>query len=140
MGIAYRYLADDDLTVTVWAGPVTREYWETYLRGCMDDPQWFAAKRRLTDTTAADTAGITAADVAIVASNLNEAVPARGQKVAIVAAASWDLAKVAEGQYLKDGASAIQFTNVRTACAWLGVDATRVARAVRELQAELRDD
>jgi hypothetical protein len=139
MGITTIYLEADDLMISVWHGVVSGAEWEQMVRrNLADDPLWPRGRRHLADLTTFDPAELTIEDVDTVAAIGREHIENfAGRRQAIVATLGWDLARNYERRAL-DGATTIVFTNVRDACAWLGIDPVRAGKIVAELRAEAR--
>ena len=138
MGIAHRYIASEDLLVTVWHGPVTWEEWEAVARRQVGDPAWSGGQRRLTDARGADTSALTP-DHAEAISAIYAATGAEfsGTQLAIVAD---DMSALAEN--VRDSLAALRmtaliFNRLEVACAWFDADADITSDVIGELRAEL---
>jgi hypothetical protein len=138
LGIAYRFLDDADVIVTVWDGTVTPAEWADAIARHGESPEWLKGKRRLTDARTADPSGITPEDVDAVSANYGPGIQATDARLAIVASDGWALAQQVESTMRKLGLTTVVFNDVHTACAWLGVDADLVSVATREIRQELR--
>jgi hypothetical protein len=139
LGIAYRYLDDADVIVTVWDGVVTAAQWSEAVGRQVDSPAWLRGKRRLTDARTADTSAITAADVKTLSANYDlGVVNSVRARLAIVANEGWAIAQHVEAAMRALGISTVVFNDVHTACAWLGVDAGVVSTATNEIRQGLR--
>jgi hypothetical protein len=130
----HRYLADEDVMITVWRGAVTRDEWAALARSHRSDPGWPPARRRLTDVMSADSRALSEADIDYV-SSLYRGVDLRDIKLAIVAGSAWKLARYTEQSLDVVGLRTIVFNTVDVACSWLGVDVFAVKRAIAELKA-----
>ena len=139
MGIAQRYVEAAELIVTVWDGSIVAEDWIESSRAQATDPNWSPSRKRLTDVSSADTSGLVAADVQAVTGLYRDAHTAMsGLRLAIVASAAWELARETERLFDPLGVNTIVFTQVPTACTWLGVDSALVLPVIVELREQLR--
>ena len=139
MGIAYRYLDDADVVVTVWDGQVTPTEWGDAIARQVASPAWLRGKRRITDARTADPSSITPDDVDEASVHYDrDDVNKVDARLAIVANEGWTVAQRVETAMRKLGVTTVVFNDVHTACAWRGVDASRVSVATSELRSELR--
>ena len=137
MGIANRYLASDDLFVSVWEGLVTLDEWKSFAAAQLTDPRWPPGKFGLADISSLDPSALTRCDVEEMAVLYQKRLSdRRGWKFAIVAHAGWDLAESFEREVVS--ANTIVFSLASAACGWLQVDRERTLSAIKELRKELR--
>ena len=141
MGIARRHIEAVDLIITVWDGVIDPAAWSRAVDGEVAAPASAQANRRLTDARTADSSAVTYADVEAMAANLSGlSVDLTRVRLAIVATTGWQTAQHFEVSMRKYGVTTVVFTDIHTACAWLGVDAPFTLAIVDEMREELRDD
>jgi hypothetical protein len=139
VGIARRLVEGPDLIVTVWDGLVTAAEWADTVQSQVTDPNHSLSRRRLTDARTADSSNITEADVAAISTSYaNAGVALSGVKLAIVANEGWATAQQVEAGMNNLGVTTVVFSDVHTACIWLGVDPGPAVAAINELRRELR--
>ena len=139
VGIARRLVEGPDLIVTVWDGLVTAAEWAETVQSQVADENHARTRRRLTDARTADSSNITEDDVAVIAASYaSSGVGLSGVKLAIVATEGWQTAQQVESSMNKLGVTTVVFSDVHTACVWLGADPAAAVAAVNELRRELR--
>jgi hypothetical protein len=139
MGIAHRYVETADLIVTIWHGQVTSAQWADHARRQVSDPNWSQARKRLTDTTTADTSILTDVDARAIAAIYQPAsASVRGVRHAIVAHHNREIAQQPELNLDAPGVTAIVFNAVAIATTWLSVDTDEVLATIDDLRRELR--
>jgi hypothetical protein len=139
VGIARRHIEGPDLIVTVWDGLVTAAEWADTVQSQVTDPNHSMSTRRLTDARTADSSNITGDDVAAIsATYATSGVALSGVKLAIVATEGWETAQQVETGMNNVGVTTVVFSDVHTACVWLGVDPAAAVAAINELRREMR--
>jgi hypothetical protein len=138
VGIARRSIESADLIVIVWDAKIDSAVWSQAVDGQVANQE--TASRRLTDVRTADSSTITEADVEAMATILGNNLDVSGVKLAIVAAAGWNVAQQFEESTRKFGITTVVFNDVATACAWLGVDVAIASSAIDGLREQLRAD
>ena len=135
MGIVYRCDADLGCTFVVWGENVSPEQWRAHRERLWADPAFPPGPKTLADLRLAGSAlQITSASIGEMADLFR----ARGDgpsKVAAVPNAAWDKTREFERAVEGSGITVISFTEIVTACAWLGID----AHAAQTILAELRE-
>ena len=140
MGIARRQIKGSDLIVTVWNGLVTAAEWADTVQSQVADRNHSLSTRRLTDARTADSSNITEDDVAVISASYGRSgVALSGVKLAIVANEGWETAQQVETSMNNLGVTTVVFSDVHTACLWLGVDPATAVAAINELRREMRD-
>ena len=141
MPIASRCDTQTGLVIDVYDGEVSFPEWREHIGGLLDDPSWLATTRSLSDLSTVRLAPLSDDDRVSMLS-LFEArnVRVRGRRMAIVAGSVWGTAKDVERTAIaRLHARPIVFSNVVTACVWLGVDELLVKTAIGELRGTLHD-
>jgi hypothetical protein len=137
MPIGYRIDEAQGLTIGVWHGDLTATEIVDATEKLFADPGWPPLGRKhLTDLTTVRTMP----DLEALANVHKATGRASGIRLAVVASEHFDEARKYEHAVATAGLAVIVFTQVPSACAWLGVDYTASQTAIRELRRELRDD
>ena len=141
MPINYRCDAGLRCTLVVWDGDVTPEEWEHHLERMTADPAFPPGPLLLSDLSSAGAApSITVETIDEMARRWREHAESLGPlKMAIVPNGAWDKARKFEVEVSESIPRMMVFNDPWTACAWLGIDAEKVRRAITELRAELRN-
>ena len=140
MGIAYECDERAGITVTVWDSTVTPDDWRALVRGQDADPKWPTGPAFLGVLTTAR--GFSTFDESVVA-EMREFYANRPKRLAKIRSATVadrgiETVGTLEQVVGKLGVRNIVFTDVRTACTWLGVDVEVVEAIVARLRSELR--
>ena len=136
MPIGYRIDESQGLTIGVWHGALTGDDISAATEELFEDPAWPPTGRKhLTDLT---TLGATP-DLEQLAEMHKASGLARGIRLAVVASDHFDEARKYERAVASAGLVVIVFTQVQSACSWLGVDYVSTQAAIGELRRELRD-
>jgi hypothetical protein len=140
MGVAYQYVEDADLIVTIWDGRVTSAEWTDLTRRQATDANFARARRRLADARTADVSSITDDALEISAIYQPADTNVGDVRLAIVTNYSRELAKRTEHSRDARDVTAIVFNSIHTATAWLDVDIDIVSAAIRDLRDDLPDN
>ena len=140
VSIAYEFIERDDLLVVVWDGLVSGADWTEFVdQRMVDNPNWPPGKRAIADILTVDPSSLSVTDVAAVTGVYRTlARNFTGKRIAIVAAAGWDIAVEYEQHIDRLGSTTIVFNQIESACGWLGVDARSTREVIRTLRAGLR--
>ena len=140
MGIAYRSDHGLGLTIVVGDGVVTTEDWRAHVRRMTSDPEWPVGRLGLTDLSTADTSAISGDDIREIATafgSLDRQVSRR--KGAIVAGdAAYRSAVTFQQARGPTGLRIRIFSDLYSACEWLGISIEDVAPPVEELRLAIR--
>jgi hypothetical protein len=142
MTIAYTVIPERQLVLVAWDGIVSLDQWRTHIVRMLGDPGYQAARLQLSDVrTASLDKTIDDAALHEMAEHIDGWRPVIAQKkIAILPGTDWDRAKVFEGLIAGLGARPLVFTNLSTACTWLGVNVGEVEAELARLRAQMRGD
>jgi hypothetical protein len=141
MGIAYRCDPVTRVSIEVWHGEVTLDVARLHVEQLAKDPDWAASRRIVTDLTGLASASRPHSDqIAALADAFLQ------QLAYLVTDAKWSIiADQAVADALAFGERVrhevrrmIVFTNLITACVWLGVDRDEVEPVIDELRGQIR--
>jgi hypothetical protein len=141
MGIAYRCDPTTGIGVEVWHGDVGLDVARLHVEQLAKDPEWAASRRIITDLTGLASESHPTAD------QIKRLSDAFLQQLAyLVSDAKWSIvadrvfaeALVFGEQVRHEVRRMIVFTNLVTACVWLGVDREDVEPVIEELRREIR--
>jgi hypothetical protein len=143
MGIAYRCDPETGLSVEVWHGAISLDVAALHVEQLANDPEWAASRRIVTDLTTMSSESRPSADDV---KHLGDAF--LHQLAYLVSDAKWSViadSTFAEalvfGEHVRhEVRRMIVFTNLVTACVWLGVDPEVVQPVINELRLQLRSD
>jgi hypothetical protein len=138
MPMAYRVIPHHQLSVTVVEGRVDADDLRALAGRQASDPVWHAATRMLTDNTRAIVDEVSADTIAEFAALYDDM---RGSdppcRDAIVAAQSFSLSRrFANERPRRAAVTTIVFSELATACMWLGVDYVEVSETVMSLRSD----
>ena len=139
MGIAYYCDKDKGVSYEVWEGVVTGSEWVEHVRRQVDDPDWPAGDRSLTDLQLVSrNSSIGKAEMEQVV-DLYRAQPAKlaQGRAAVVAGKEFQLSPLFKIFTSRHGFRLIVFSDLTLACKWLGLEAMDAQRAVGRLRAKL---
>jgi hypothetical protein len=136
--MSYRVLAEHRLAVTVVAGRVDADDLRDLAGRQHADPDWHAATRMLTDNRSAILDAVSG-DAVDKFSALYDSMRTGDQPVrdAIVAADTFGLSKSFADHRSRSSATSVVFTDLSTACVWLGIDEDVVRTTIASLRATL---
>lgn len=142
MGIDYICKPNLKLTIAVWDGIVTWDYWRGHLHRMFSDPAYAPMQLQITDLRFSSISP-TIADAEIQAmrellADQRERVSLK--KVAIVAGDEWRKLKLAEFALQTISVNSIVFNDLNTACLWLGVNVVEVGQDIKQLRIGLRQN
>src|SRR5690242_3599149 len=135
MGIAYRNAAE--VSIAVWAGVISDEDTEAHLERLGADPEWAGNGRILTDLTGlAEESRPSEERIEVTAELFRANIGRRASTVkwAMVADVTFEEATKFGERLAGDAPRLIVFTDVASACEWLGVDFTAVGPIVEDLR------
>jgi hypothetical protein len=140
MGIAYRCDPTTGVGIEVWHGKVGFDVARMHVDQLANDPEWAASRRIVTDLTGLASESVPNADQI---KGLSDAF--LQQLAYLVSDAKWSIiADEALAEALTFGEQIrhevrrmIVFTNLVTACVWLGVDREDVEPVIDELRREI---
>jgi hypothetical protein len=139
MPIAFR--ATNGVSVSVWDGLVSSEDVLRHIETLGEDPIWGASRRFLTDLSGVATDSIPNPEQTLeAAAHFLEQLgdQARGAKWAIIASAAFAQAR-RFGTYIEEEVPrVIVFSDLTTACIWLGVNEPAVRAVTTDLRRTLR--
>jgi hypothetical protein len=136
MPIGYRIEASQGLTIGVWHGDLTSEDIADATRRLFADPDWPPPGRKhLTDLTTVRTTP----DLEQLAEIHKASGLTAGIRLAVVATDHFDEARKYEHAVASAGLDVMVFTQVPSACAWLGIEYAPAQRVIGDLRAELRE-
>jgi len=136
MPIGYRIDNTQGLTIGVWQGALTADDIAVATEELFANPAWPPPGRKhLTDLTTLRATP----DLEQLAEMHRASGLARGIRLAVVASDHFDEARKYEQAVASAGLVVIVFTQVQSACSWLGVDYASAQAAIGELRRELRD-
>ena len=141
MGIAYRCDTSTGLSIEVWDGLITFDIARRHLDQLTKDPQWAASRRIITDLSGiAAESRPTGDEVAMLSDAFLH------QLAYLVGNAKWSV--IAEhtlaealvfGERVRHEVRRMTaFTNLITACVWLGVDVDDVQPVIDDLRRQIR--
>ncbi len=140
MSIDYITKPDKKLIIVAWDGMIKLGEWQEHLSRMFTDPDFASAKMQLTDIrfsfvdpliTDEEIRGI----VEFMALQRNKIA---GKKLAIVVGQEWIKAKLVERLLQPLMTAPIVFTDLTTACMWLGLDAVDVGNEIKQMRLNLR--
>ncbi len=121
------------LTVVLWSGPVSIDQWREDLRRRQGDPDFASTWKDLVDgRTSSPDASFTPAAIEAVLEHLKENAVSAGRAMAVLEGG--DLEKLRFYKLIAEQAqlNVEIFHDLPAACAWLGVDQSRVAEILAE--------
>ena len=139
MGIAYYCDKDKGVSYEVWEGVVTGRDWVEHVRRQVDDPDWPAGDRSLTDLQLVSrNSSIGKAEMEQVV-DLYRAQPAKlaQGRAAVVAGKDFQLSPLFRIFTSRHGFRLIVFNDMLLACKWLGLDSNEAERSIAWLRAKL---
>jgi hypothetical protein len=141
MGIAYRCDPATRVSIEVWHGEVTLDVARLHVGQLAKDPDWAASRRIITDLSGLGSESRPDADqiAALGDAFLQQlAYLVTDAKWAIIADQAFADA-LAFGEHIRhEVRRMIVFTNVVTACVWLGLDRDDVEPVITELRGQIR--
>jgi hypothetical protein len=140
VGIAYRSDHDLGLTIVVGNGIVTAEDWRAHVSRMTGDPVWAVGRLGLTDLSTADTSAISGDDIREIATAFGSLVrQVSRRKGAIVAGdAAYRSAATFQQARGPTGLRIRIFSDLNSACDWLGISIEDVAPTLEELRLAIR--
>jgi hypothetical protein len=139
VGIAYRSDQGLGLTIVVGDGVVTGEDWRAHVSRMTGDPEWPIGRLGLTDLSTADTSAITGDDIREIATSFGSRGRQKSRKGAIVAGdAAYRSAVTFQQARGPTGLRIRIFSDLYSACEWLGISIEDVAPTVDELRLAIR--
>ena len=140
MAIGYVYRPDRRLVIVVWDGMVKAGQWRAHLIRIFADANFRQAEMQLTDLRYATIdPGVTNNAVLRAVSFLaRRRQQISHKKLAIVAGAEWEKPKLVERLIEPLQVRPIVFTNLITACAWLGLDVVDIGHEIQQIRLKLR--
>jgi len=136
MPIGYRIDQSLGVTIGVWHGDIGAEEIAAATERLFAEPDWPpSGGRHLTDLTTVRTMP----DLEELAKAHKALGRARGIRLAVVASEHFDEARRYEHAVATAGLAVVVFTQVPSACAWLGIDYTATQTAINELRRQLRE-
>ncbi len=140
MSIGYVVKLDTKLVVVAWDGMTKLIEWQDHLTRLFADPDYVSAKIQLTDTRFSSIdPSITGDEIRrVVESMAVERDKIAHKRLAIVAGPDWERAKLVERLLQPLMATPIVFTDLITACLWLGLDPADVGNEIKQLRLSLR--
>jgi hypothetical protein len=139
MPIAYRCDGVKGITYAVWHGLVSAQQWEANANRQFEDPEWPAGELYITDLASAL---IDDLEVSKISDRMAEKYRDRithPLKHAIISPANFSTVDKFQESMSKRGFNYMVFTDLATACFWLGIDFKTADNTMRELRAELRN-
>jgi len=139
MGIAYSCDKDKGVSYEVWAGVVTGSDWVEHVRRQVADREWPAGDRSLTDLQLVSrNSSIGKAEMEQVVA-IYRAQPKKlaAGKAAVVAGKDFRLSPLFRIFTSRHGFRLIVFSDMATACKWLGLDPKEAERSIVRLRARL---
>jgi hypothetical protein len=143
MGIAYRCDPATRLSVEVWQGQVVLDVARLHVEQLAKDPEWAASRRIVTDLTGlAPESRPTADQVTRLGDAFLQqlAYLVSDAKWAVIAESAFAEALVFGEQIRHEVRRMIVFTNLVTACVWLGVEPEDVQPVIDDLRRQIRVD
>ncbi len=142
MAIDYTYAATNRLIVVAWDQNVSLQEWQAHLERMFVDPNYSQADYQLVDMRFAIIGpSITEAQIRrIVAEVESKSRLIIHKKLAIVAGSDWDKIKLFEKLIEPYGVRPVVFTNLLTACTWIGADVIEVGEEVKRMRLGLREN
>ena len=141
MGIAYRCDAATGLSVEVWHGTVTLDVAVLHLQQLAKDPEWAASRRIVTDLSGLAPESRPDADQIRRLGDAflhHLAYLVADAKWSIVADRAFAEALVFGEQVRHEVRRMIVFTNLVTACVWLGLERDDVQPVIDDLRSQIR--
>jgi hypothetical protein len=141
MGIAYRCDTTTGVSIEVWDGTITFDMARMHLDRLTNDPQWAASRRIITDLTGIAAESRPTVDEVKMLSDafLQQLAYLVGNaKWSVIADRTFAEALVFGEQVRHEVRRMIAFTNLITACVWLGVDVDDVQPVIDDLRREIR--
>jgi hypothetical protein len=141
MGIAFRVDPATGMTVSVWHGNVSAEDALRHMRDLWATPEWGSGARILSDLTGVSSSALPPLDqVAELAAAFANLIDGRTRK------ASWAVVANLGYQHASQFADAIRhevrrvmvFSDLVSACLWLGVDAEALRPVIESLRIEVQ--
>jgi len=140
MSIGYVCKPEQQLVIAVWDGTINLAQWRDHLRRMFADPDYALVKYQLTDLRFSEIdSSVKGLDIKRVV-NFMATQPDKiaGKKIAIVAGNEWERPKQAESLLEAVSVHPIVFTDLVTACLWLGADVVEIGNIIKEIRLKLR--
>jgi hypothetical protein len=140
VGLAYRSDHRLGLTIVVGDGVVTVEEWRAHVSCVIGNPSWPAGRLGLIDLGRADTSAVRGGDVRELSAAFGRhGSNMAGWKGAIVAGGMAHRSAVALQQTIgPTGLVVMIFSDMASACEWLGIGVEDVAPTIEELRREIQ--
>ena len=140
MGINYSCDRQRDIIFLVWDGKVTWDNWLTHIHKLQAEPDWSAISRVIADLqTANDTSSMGNREIDQAADIFGSQRHLLSRKrIAVIARDEFGKSKRFGDAIAKFGAIFIVFSNLNTACLFLGIDEQEARQKFAELRASLR--
>jgi len=143
MGIAYRCNPETGVSVEVWHGTISFDVATLHIEQLAKDPEWAASRRIVTDLTTMSLESRPSADQvrALGDAFLHQlAYLVSDVKWSVIADGAFAEALVFGEHVRHEVRRMIVFTNLLTACAWLGVEPGDVKPVIDELRSQVGAD
>jgi hypothetical protein len=143
VGIAYRCDPETRVSIEVWHGEVTLDVARLHVEQLAKDPDWAASRRIVTDISGLSSESRPDADqiAALGDAFLHQLAYLVGSaKWSIIADEAFAEALVFGERIRHEVRRMIVFTNLVTACVWLGLDPDDVEPVIDELRGQIRPE
>jgi len=134
MGITFVCDAAAGCTFVVWSGDVTPAEWYEHRQRLLADPAYRTVTKTLVDLSRASGLGEIDDTVIEQMAGVLRDEELGPYKAAVIPNSAWDKARKLERRVEGSGITVISFTDLLTACAWLGVDADTAQARIEALR------